>query len=97
MQQHFANYVRYYSLYQDLVLVGPDSQILLRLDQLQTQKYSRDPLLLHCLQQPQQFSENSRYSDLQAQQKQSLIYAQAVLSDQGIALGVLSLCFKLDD
>ncbi|WP_127025113.1 hypothetical protein [Rheinheimera mangrovi] len=49
------------------------------------------------MQQPQQFSENSRYSDLQAQQKQSLIYARAVLSDQGIALGVLSLCFKLDD
>lgn len=97
MQQHLANYVSYYSVYQDVVLVSPDGQILLRLDQSQTQKYSSDPLLRHCLQHPQQFSETFRYSDLQPQQKQSLIYAQAVLSDQGIALGVLCLCFKFDD
>jgi hypothetical protein len=97
MQQHLANYVSYYSVYQDVVLVSPDGQILLRLDQSQTQKYSSDPVLRHCLQHPQQFSETFRYSYLQPQQKQSLIYAQAVLSDQGIALGVLCLCFKFDD
>ena len=97
MHQHLANYVSYYSVYQDVVLVSPEGQILLRLDQSQTQKYSRDPLVQQCLQQPQQFSESFRYSDLQPEQKQSLIYAQAVLSEQGIALGVLCLCFKFDD
>lgn len=97
LQQHLTNYVSYYSVYQDVVLLSPDGQILLRLDQSQTQKYSRDPLVQQCLQQPQQFSETFRYSDLQPEQKQSLIYAQAVLSEQGIALGVLCLCFKFDD
>ena len=97
MQQHLANYVSYYSVYQDVVLLSPDGQILLRLDQSQTQKNSKDPLLQHCLQQPQKFSETFRYSDLQPQQNQSLIYAQAVLSNEGEALGVLCLCFKFDD
>jgi hypothetical protein len=97
MQQHLANYVSYYSVYQDVVLVSPDGQIQLRLDQSQTQKYSRDPLVQQCLQHPRQFSETFRYSDLQPKQTQSLIYAQAVLSDEGISLGVLCLCFKFDD
>lgn len=97
MQQHLANYVSYYSVYQDVVLVSPDGQIQLRLDQSQMQKYSRDPLVQQCLQHPRQFSETFRYSDLQPKQTQSLIYAQAVLSDEGISLGVLCLCFKFDD
>ncbi|MDF3126760.1 cache domain-containing protein [Rheinheimera sp. 1928-s] len=97
MQQHLASYVSYYSVYQDVVLLSPDGQILLRLDQSYTQNYSRDPLVQHCLQQPRNFSETFRYSDLQPNQKQSLIYAQAVVSDQGEALGVLCLCFKFED
>ena len=71
MQQHLANYVSYYSVYQDVVLVSPDGQIQLRLDQSKTQKYSRDPLVQQCLQRPQQFSETFRYSDLQPEQKQN--------------------------
>lgn len=97
VQQHLANYVSYYSVYQDVILISPDGLIQLRLDQSQTQKNSRDPLVQQCLQHPLQFSETFRYSDLQPEQKQSLIYAQAVLSDDGIALGVLCLCFKFDD
>ena len=97
IHQHLINYVSYYSVYQDVILLNPEGQILLRLDQSKPQTTSNDPLLQQCLQQPQQFSESFRYSDLQPEQKQSLIYAQAVLSDQGIALGVLCLCFKFDD
>ena len=97
VQQHLANYVSYYSVYQDVILISPDGLIQLRLDQSQTQKNSRDPLVQQCLQHPLKFSETFRYSDLQPEQKQSLIYAQAVLSDDGIALGVLCLCFKFDD
>lgn len=97
MQQHLANYVSYYSVYQDVVLVSPDGQIQLRLDPSQPQKNSSDPLLQQCLQHPQQFSETFRYSDLQPGQKQSLIYAQAVLSEHGSVLGVLCLCFKFED
>lgn len=97
MQQHLANYISYYSVYQDVVLVSPDGQIQLRLDPSQPQKNSSDPLLQQCLQHPQQFSETFRYSDLQPGQKQSLIYAQAVLSEHGSVLGVLCLCFKFED
>lgn len=97
LQQHLAAYVSYYSVYQDVIVLSPEGQILLRLDQSQSQDLSQDPLVQHCLQHPQQFSETFRYSDLQPQQKQSLIYAQAVVSDQGTAFGVLCLCFKFDD
>ncbi len=97
IQQHLSHYVRYYSVYQDVILLSPDGQILLRLDPAQTQKYSRDPLVQHCLQHPHQLSESFRYSDLQPEQNQSLIYAQAVLSEQGLVLGILCLCFKFND
>lgn len=97
IQQHLSNYIHYYSVYQDVILLSPDGQILLRLDQSQPQKHSRDPIVQQCLQQPLHFSENFRYSDLQPEQKQSLIYAQAVLSDQGTAVGVLCLCFKFEN
>ena len=97
IQQHLTNYISYYSVYQDVILLSPEGQILLRPGQSLTQTKSQDPLVRQCLQHPQHFSEIFRYSDLQPQQKQSLIYAQAVLSDEGIALGVLCLCFKFED
>ncbi len=97
MQQHLTHYISYYSVYQDVVLVCPTGRILLRLDRSESQAYSKDPLLHQCLQKPGKFTESFRYSDLQPRQKQSLIYAQAVLSEQGEALGVLCLCFKFED
>ena len=97
MRQHLASYVSYYSVYQDVILLNTEGQILLRLDPSQPQQQSQDPLVQHCLQHPEQFSETFRYSDLQPAQTQSLIYAQAVLSEQGVALGILCLCFKFND
>lgn len=97
LSQHLQTYIRYYSVYEDVVLLSPQGEILLRLNQQEPAGYSNDPLVQLCLQQPATYIETFRHSDLQPSKRQSLLYSQAVLSDDNKALGVLCLCFKFDD
>ncbi|WP_215399464.1 hypothetical protein [Rheinheimera oceanensis] len=97
LHQHLQHYVANYSVYDDVVLLGLDGTILLRLNQQYKQTHSADPLLQHSLERGSNYTETCRYSDLQPDKSLSLIYSQPVYSDASQPFGVLCLCFNIAD
>ncbi|SEI05079.1 hypothetical protein SAMN05660691_03121 [Rheinheimera pacifica] len=97
LHQHLQHYVANYSVYDDVVLLGLDGTIMLRLNQQYKQTHSADPLLQYSLERGSHYSETCRYSDLQPDKSLSLIYSQPVYGDAGQPLGVLCLCFNIAD
>jgi chemotaxis signal transduction protein len=95
MQQRLAEYVSKYSVYQNVILLSADGRVLLQLDGGQAPAQSRDPLIsatLAC----DSYVETFRRTDLVPDARRALIYSQRVISE-GQTLGVLCLCFRLED
>jgi chemotaxis signal transduction protein len=95
MQRRLAEYVSKYSVYQNVILLSPDGRVLLQLEGGQAPTASRDPLLSATL-ATDGYVETFRHSDLVPDARRALIYSQRVTSD-GQTLGVLCLCFRLED
>jgi chemotaxis signal transduction protein len=95
LQRRLAEYVSKYSVYQNVILLSPDGKVLLQLDGGQAPAVSRDPLLATTLASGG-YVETFRRSDLVPNARRALIYSHRVASDRQ-TLGVLCLCFRLED
>ncbi|MEY4592875.1 MAG: hypothetical protein RIR18_1770, partial [Pseudomonadota bacterium] len=96
LQQRFREYVRKYSVYDDVVLLKPSGQILARLDGEQT-AHIGDSWVRESLSTSAPFVEFYGHSDLFPNRQHSLIFAYRVTSASGEILGVLALCFRFAD
>ncbi|MBE0496896.1 MAG: chemotaxis protein CheW [Campylobacterales bacterium] len=97
LQERFKEYVTKYSVYEDVVLLDTEGNVLVSLDETVVPKHSFDPLLQASLEASGAFVETFRHTDLQPHKEISLAYSCAVLSEQKKPLGVLVLFFKFDD
>ena len=95
LQQRLAEYVSKYSVYRNVILLSPEGRVLLQLDGGQAPAASRDPLVTATL-ATDGYVETFRRSDLVPDARRALIYSHRVTSD-GQTLGVLCLCFRLED
>lgn len=96
LQQRFREYVAKYSVYQDVILLTPDGEVLVRLLDQETLTHSRDRLVGEALSSRAAYVETYRHFDLLPQQARSLVYSFRI-TDGTRAVGVLCLCFRLED
>lgn len=95
LQQRFREYVAKYSVYEDVILLAPDGEVLARLGR-ETSTHTRDPLVAEALNTRAAYVETHRRFDLLPQQERSLVYSFRI-TDGNRSIGVLCLCFRLDD
>jgi chemotaxis signal transduction protein len=96
LRRRFREYVGKYSVYHDVVLLDPEGEVLVRLDeQHQVARTSHD-LLRETLTTRQGYVETFGRVDLLPESERSLIYSFRV-ADGGRTEGVLCLCFRFDD
>jgi chemotaxis signal transduction protein len=96
IQRRLAEYVAKYSVYHNVVIVSPHGEVLAQLAGGQAPTQTRDPLIGSTLASTQPYVESFRASDLVPDAQRALIYAHRIgLRDE--ILGVLCLCFKLED
>ncbi|MFZ2986406.1 chemotaxis protein CheW, partial [Ideonella sp.] len=96
MVARLAEYQAKYTVYDDIVLLGPDGEVLARLDAAQALTQSHDPLLAAAL-TARGHVERFGPSDLQADGRSALRYAHRIAASDGRTLGVLVLKFRFDD
>lgn len=97
MRQRLRDYQAKYSVYDDIVLLGSDGRVLLRMDDTQTREHSSDPIVAAALQAPG-YVERYGASDLSADGQPALLYGHRIVDGRsGQALGVLVLRFRFQD
>jgi len=96
LRSRFREYVAKYSVYHDVILLAPNGDILLRLDDKVPGEHSDDPLIATTLTTREGYVETFRRSDLLPRQSRGLIYSYRV-TEGGRAMGVLCLCFRFED
>jgi chemotaxis signal transduction protein len=97
LRDRFAEYVRKYSVYSDIVLLDPEGNILARLRDEASTAASADPLIRTAIETKAAYVECFRETDLVPGEKQQLIYAYRVTDEGGSVLGVLCLCFRFEN
>ena len=98
LQQRFHEYVQKYSVYNNIILLDPEGNVLIQLDAANPVEHSDDPLIQESVHTGREYVETFRHSDLVPGQANSLIYSYRVTSpEDGRALGVLCLCFRFDN
>src|SRR5215472_10092718 len=97
LRRRFGEYVRKYSVYSDIIVLDPQGHVLARLDDSVNVTTSTDPAIRAAIETKAAYIESFRVSDLVADQKRSLIYSYRVTDHNGAVLGVLCLCFRLDN
>ncbi|KAF1023165.1 MAG: hypothetical protein GAK30_00618 [Paracidovorax wautersii] len=99
LRQRFAEYVRKYSVYADILLLDAAGQVVVQLDDTQPVAASQDPLITQALRTTQPYVEVFRATDLAPGQPVALIYAYRVCRDDAASqpLGVLCLRFRFED
>ncbi len=98
LRARFKEYVAKYSVYHDVILLDKTGKVLVQLDDKHPVQRSTDPLLKQALNTDAGYVEHFGYTDLIPHQKNSLVYAYRVESeDSNNALGVVCLCFKFQD
>jgi chemotaxis signal transduction protein len=95
MQRRLAEYVAKYSVYQNVILLSPEGEVLLQLEGGHAPAASHDPLISATL-AADGFVETYRQSDLVPDGRRALMYSHRVTSDRQ-TVGVLCLCFRLED
>ena len=96
IQRRLSEYVAKYSVYHNVVLIAPNGAVLAQLPGGRAPVQSCDPLIASALTTNRPYIESFAASDLVPAATRALIYAHRVtLGEQ--ALGVLCLCFKLED
>lgn len=97
LQQRFREYVRKYSVYEDLVLTDINGHILARLRPDDRVTTIRDSWVRQAINTAEAYVESYAHSELFPEQARSLIYAYRIKSERGETLGVLALCFRFAD
>ena len=85
-----------YTVYDDILLVAPDGEVLARLNTALARGRSHDPMVAQAVAQ-RTYVERFGPSDLAPDLDRALLYAQAVRNHQGQAIGVLVLRFRFAD
>jgi chemotaxis signal transduction protein len=96
LQRRFREYVSKYSVYDDVVLLAPDGEVLLRLNDRYAVARCTDPFVNATLATRAGYVETFGSSTLFPGAADKLIYSYRVVADNR-TLGVLCLCFKFDD
>lgn len=96
VRKRLQEYVAKYSVYQNVVLLSADGEVLVQLDETNAISKSSDPLIAKTLGTTQAYVESYGSSDLVAHGKPALIYSYRVQTPQK-TLGVLCLCFHFAD
>jgi chemotaxis signal transduction protein len=97
LRRRFGAYIRKYSVYSDIVVLDRDGRILARFDDTAPSTASADPLIRAAIATTAGYVESFRSSDLIADRERALIYSFRVTDNSGPALGVLCLCFRLEN
>ncbi|MFL6578301.1 MAG: cache domain-containing protein, partial [Povalibacter sp.] len=96
LEQRFREYVAKYSVYQDVILLTPKGDVLARLAEDGATVSTRDSLVSEALSTRSAYVETYRHFDLLPSQPRSLVYSFRIV-DGNRAVGVLCLCFRLED
>jgi chemotaxis signal transduction protein len=97
LRRRFGDYISKYSVYSDIVVLDRDGNILLRFDDAAPVAASSDPLIRAAIETRAGYVESFCESDLITNRKRSLIYSFRVNEPGGALLGVLCLCFRLEN
>lgn len=100
LRRRLAEYRDKYTVYDDILLLGPQGELLARLDEQHPLAASTDPLVAQALGQPgyvERYGVSDLAPDLAAQGQAALLYAHRVEDGHGRALGVLVLRFRCVD
>lgn len=95
LEARFRAYVAKYSVYDDIVVLSSQGEVLARLDRSVALTHSTDPLIAEALRPGTPFVERFGATELLGG-RSGLIYASAVRAADGTA-GVLCLSFRLED
>lgn len=96
MVARLREYQAKYSVYDDVILLATDGQVLARLDPRRPLDTSRDPIVGEAL-AASGHVERFRASDLSASDAACLLYAHRIADGHGRAVGVLVLRFRFID
>lgn len=98
LRAHFTEYVNKYSVYHNIMLLSPQGDVLVQLDEASTVSNTADQLVAEALKTESGYVEIFRHSDLLPGTEIPLIYAYRVMSqDNSHPVGVLCLCFRIQD
>ncbi len=97
LQQRFREYVRKYSVYEDVVLLSAQGEILVRLGPDGGCTSIRDSWVREAQTTQAAYVEAYAHSALFPERPRSLIYAYRIAAPSGETLGVLALCFRFAD
>jgi len=96
LQRHFSEYVAKYSVYHNVILISATGEVLAQLENGGAPATTLDPLVANTLASERGHIESCRQSDLVPGRRRALIYSHRIASERR-TLGVLCLCFRLDD
>ena len=103
LQRRLGEFVAKYSVYHNVIVVSPQGEVLAQLENGTAPAVTRDPLIAGTLSGEQSYVETSRPSDLVPEARRALIYSHRIAvelahgSSGHQTLGVLCLCFRLED
>lgn len=100
IKQRLNEYVKKYSVYDEIVIFSPDGKVRAHLDDNNPVTHSHDPLIRKTLDNNTDYVETFRHSDLQPHKRHSLIYSARITrtnSPNSEVIGVLCLCFRFDN
>jgi len=98
LHSHFTEYVNKYSVYHNIILLSPEGEVLIQLDEHSPVTHTKDELVKQALKTQAGYVEVFRPTDLLPGASSPLIYAYRVMAkDNSRAVGVLCLCFKIQD
>jgi len=100
LKKRFQEYAKKYSVYFDLVLMNPQGDILVNIDNSNTAVKSHDPLIAEVLNTSEEYVETYKYHDFIPTDKKTLVYSYKVTQSNDFeedVLGILCLCFKFEN
>ncbi|MBL6751833.1 MAG: cache domain-containing protein [Nevskia sp.] len=96
IEARLSEYIAKYSVYDEILILSPQGEVLAQLDRSRALARSADPLIAQTL-AAGSYVETFRGSDLRPGVQRALIYSRRIEGDDGAALGVLCLCFRFED
>ena len=100
IQKRLHEYVKKYSVYDEIVVLSPSGHVKAHLDTKNPISICADPLIKETLTSSAAYIETFRHSDLQPGNRHSLIYSAKITrsnADTSGVIGVLCLCFRFDN
>jgi len=97
LRQRLQAYIDIYSVYSDVVLVGPDGELIFQLSQSSRSGKVQDDMIRQALECPDHYVEYFGKTDLMGEPQENLLYANAVVNNDGLVVGVIVLCFRFQN